>query len=171
MSGNLAHSETLEFPGGEPVSTLTADDRLEIENLQRLYAQATDGLGGQDEVAKAQSLATYERIFMPNVQITTSNTGAEPLTASSPQGWYDVVASALAHYTSTQHMIGTQVVTGDALGPHLESYLSAWHFEEDGSVQVFLGTYIDEIVRDGSTWKIASMNLRHTGSYTLPVRT
>ena len=134
--------------------------RLEIEDLARLYAKATDLIGTATTEQIAQGRAIYHRIFTPDVQIRTANTGGEPLTADGPDAWVDVVLSALRDYTGTQHLIGTQLVEIDGTTAHMESYLNAWHKNPDGSVFLFLGTYIDEVRRTDTGWQIYDMTLR-----------
>ncbi len=139
-------------------------DRLEIEQLQRLYARATDliGLGTDESIAEGRDI--YRRIFTPDVSIRTSNTGPDPLTAESPDGWAKVVQRALDIYTGTQHLIGTQLVMLDGDEARMESYVNAWHMFPDGRAYVFLGTYIDRVRRTEAGWRIYEMNLRHDSS-------
>jgi|TARA_B100000315_G_C14322736_1_gene471518 hypothetical protein len=143
---------------------LLVADRQDIERLRRLYAKATDLIGLAKPDAVAEGRAIYHRIFTPDVAITTSNTGQEPLTASGPDEWVDVVLKALSAYTGTQHMIGTQLVEVNGDEGEMESYLHAWHKNPDGSVYLFLGTYLDKVHRTFDGWQIYSMNLRHDTS-------
>ncbi|MEM7100908.1 MAG: nuclear transport factor 2 family protein [Pseudomonadota bacterium] len=144
-------------------------DVLEIENLRRLYAKATDliALGGHERVEGARAI--YHQIFTPDVDIKTSP-GPDALTANSPDQWVDVVADALEQYQSTQHMIGSQLVQLNGDQAHMESYLSAWHQRGDGSVMVFLGTYVDSVRKDRSGWQIHAMDLQRTMVYELPAQ-
>ena len=144
-------------------------DVLEIENLRRLYAKATDliALGGHENVEGARTI--YHQIFTPDVDIKTSP-GPDALIANSPDEWVDVVASALDEYRSTQHMIGSQLVQVNGDQAHMESYLSAWHQRPDNSVMVFLGTYVDSVRRDASGWQISAMDLQRTMVYNLPAQ-
>ena len=148
---------------------LTVEDRLEIEELRRLYAKATDliGLGSTAEVA--QGLNIYRQIFTEDVEIRTANAG-EPLTATGPQAWADVVESALSDYVATQHLIGTQLIAQGPPEVELESYLHAWHQRADNSIWVFIGTYFDKIRKTDQGWKIYDMTLRKVAGYELPAQ-
>ena len=145
----------------------SAEDRIAIEDLRRLYAQATDqiGIGTPDQVAAGR--ATYHRIFTQDVDIRTSP-GPNNLTAKGPDEWVDVVEGALGDYRATQHLIGTQLVELDGDSASMESYLSAWHQRPDGSVWVYLGTYIDQVRRTEAGWQIYDMELAQTIGYELP---
>lgn len=154
-----------------PTPTQLADIYA-IEQLQRLYAKATDTIGRGGEADIAAGRALYHRIYTPDVQIRTANTGGKPLTATGPDAWVDVVHSALKDYTGTQHLIGTQLVElGDAEGQAvrqeteqptaiMESYVNAWHKNADGSVYLFLGTYISKVRHSELGWQIFDMTLR-----------
>ena len=148
-------------------SLLAVKDRQEIEELRRLYGKATDAIGRDTPQDIELGRHIYHRIFTPDVKIRTSNTGADPLTASSPDGWVEVVHSALKDYTGTQHLIGTQIVVLDGDEARMESYLNAWHKNPDGTVYLFLGTYIDLVRRTPDGWRIYDMELRHDSSGTV----
>ncbi len=161
--------------------TITADivvrtcARQEIEYLRRLYAKATDLIGTGKAEAVAEGTAIYEQIFTPDVSVRTVG-GNRSLEATGPHAWADVVQKALADYTSTQHLIGTQLVDPLELESNvdgalqtglarLESYLQAWHEHHDGTVYVFLGTYEDYVRYDpASGWQIYNMTLTQTSS-------
>ena len=147
--------------------TRNVSDLLEIEYLQRHYARATDAIGRATEQDVATGRTLYHQIFTPDVKIRTSNTGADPLTASSPDEWVDVVYDALKDYTGTQHLIGTQVAELNGDEATLESYVNAWHKNSDGTVYYFLGTYIDKVRRTDKGWQIYDMNLRMDTSGTV----
>lgn len=155
-SGNTANRES----GAMTDRIAQAVDRQEIEYLRRLYGKATDTIGRATKEDVEAGRKIYREIFTPDVQIRTSNTGAEPLTASSPDSWVDVVYTALKDYTGTQHLIGTQLVELDGDEATMESYLHAWHKNPDGSVYLFLGTYIDKVRRTNQGWQIYDMTLR-----------
>ena len=144
-----------------------AADKQDIEELQRLYAKATDLIGKATDEDVAAGRAIYHRIFTPDVAITTSNTGADPLTAASPDEWADVVLDALRDYTGTQHLIGTQLVEVEGDAGSMESYLNAWHKNPDDTVYYFLGTYISDVKKTDVGWQIHHMNLRHDTSGTV----
>ena len=149
------------------MSLADAVDRQEIEYLRRLYAKATDAIGRGGDEDVAEGTAIYHQIFTADVTITTSNTGADPLTAASPDQWAEVVRDALSRYTGTQHLIGTQLVTLDGDEAYMESYVNAWHKNPDGTVYLFLGTYIDKVRRTEQGWQIYAMDLRHDTSGTV----
>ena len=139
---------------------MSVADHHEIERLQRLYAKATDtiGLATPDKIEEGRAI--YHRIYTDDVEIRTANTGNDPLTASGPDAWVDVVYDALKDYTGTQHLIGTQLAEVDGDEGVLESYLNAWHKNPDDTVYYFLGTYISKVRRTEAGWKIYDMTLR-----------
>ncbi len=153
--------------------------RIEIEQLRRQYALATDLIGTNEPGAVAQGAAIYERIFTPDVQIRTVG-GSVPFEATGPQAWVETVEGALEDYVATQHLIGTQLVTFDALEVNdaaviagsatMSSYLQAWHEHKDGHVWVFIGTYEDAVkfVPDIG-WQISAMTLREVSSERRPL--
>ena len=141
--------------------------RQEIEDLQRLYAKATDTIGLATESDVAAGRDIYHRIFTSDVSIRTSDTGADPLTAESPDEWVDVVYDALKDYTGTQHLIGTQLVRFEGDEARMESYVNAWHKNPDETVYYFLGTYISSVRKTDKGWQIYDMNLRHDTSGTV----
>ena len=139
------------------ITSAEAGDRLEIENLRRLYAKATDAIGRVEEADVEEGRAIYHRIFTPDVSIRT--VGESPLTAENPDEWVDVVYKALKDYTGTQHLIGTQLVTINGDEAYMESYVNAWHQYEDGRVFAFIGTYIDKVRKTERGWQIYDMTL------------
>lgn len=134
-------------------------DKHEIETLQRLYAKATDKLGKDSADLREEGRKIYHRIFTPDVKVRTADTG-DDLTADGPDGWAGVAENALKDYIGTQHLIGTQLAEVDGDQGQLESYLNAWHKNEDNSVYLFLGTYISKVRRYDDGWKIYDMTLR-----------
>lgn len=134
-------------------------DKHEIETLQRLYAKATDKLGMDSAEIREEGRKIYRRIFVPDVQVRTANTG-DDLVAEGPDGWAGVAETALKDYIGTQHLIGTQLTEVDGDQGEMESYLNAWHKNPDKSVYYFLGTYISKVRRYDDGWKIYDMTLR-----------
>ena len=145
--------------------------RLEIEYLRRLYAKATDLIGTGTTAAVAEGRAIYHRIFTEDAMIRAGSPD-DPLETQGPDGWVDIVIEALARYSSTQHLIGTQLVEIERIDvdsegalrsgqARMESYLQAWHENKpDGTVWVFLGTYHDKVrFTPGSGWRIYDMTL------------
>ena len=143
----------------------------EIEYLRRLYARATDQLGINTEASSAEGVATYRRIFTPDVTVRVTGEGTSPLNATGPDAWAKVATEALADYVATQHLIGTQLVeihsiefdeagnvtSGDA---SMSSYLQAWHAGNDDNVMLFIGTYHDKVrYTPGVGWQIYDMEL------------
>ena len=143
----------------------------EIEYLRRLYAVATDQLGINTKASIADGMATYRRIFAPDVAVRVTGAGTDPLSATGPEAWAKVANEALADYAATQHLIGTQlveihdiefdavgnIVSGDA---SMSSYLQAWHAGADDTVWVFIGTYYDKVrYSPGIGWQIYDMEL------------
>ena len=134
-------------------------DIQEIETLRRLYGKATDAIGRATDESVAEGTAIYHKIFTPDAKIITSG-GENSLKGTGPDEWADIVLKALRDYTGTQHLIGTQLVTIDGNEALMESYVNAWHKNPDGTVYIFLGTYIDKVKRTADGWKIYDMNLR-----------
>lgn len=128
----------------------------EIEYLRRSYARATDRIGENTEEAIADGRIVYHRIFTPDVSLRVSGAQISGDPAIGPDAWVDVVAGALAEFSVTQHLIGTQlvdiehfetnasgeIVSGSAT---MTSYLQAWHARPDNNVWLFLGTYHDKV--------------------------
>ena len=149
--------------------------RQEIEYLRRLYGAATDALGRwEDEASLAYGQSVYRRIFTASAEIRVAGSSVA-LTGKGPDAWVAVVKNALKDYETTQHLIGTQLVTfskvtfagdeivaGQAL---LTSYLHAWHAWPDRALRLVLGTYTDEVVYSPDVgWQIFDMTLAHTSS-------
>ena len=134
-------------------------DKHEIETLQRLYAKATDKLGTDSAEIREEGRKIYHKIFTPDVQVRTANTG-DDFVADGPDGWAGVAEGALEQYIGTQHLIGTQLTEVDGNEGHMESYLNAWHKFPDNTVYYFLGTYISKVRRYDEGWKIYDMTLR-----------
>lgn len=143
----------------------------EIETLRRLYARATDQIGLATEASIAEGRATYHRIFTPDVAIRTAGMAGEPLNATGPDRWVEVVLEALTPYAATQHLIGTQLVElqsleldagGAVTGGEatMTSYIQAWHATPANEVWVFIGTYHDKArLVPGTGWRIYDMTL------------
>ena len=154
---------------------LLALARQEIEYLRRLYGQATDALGKTGDAAARQfGIETYHRIFSDDVAVRVTGS-ATALSGTGPDAWVEVVTTALHDYSSTQHLIGTQVVTfndvefaddeivrGDAT---LSSYLHAWHVWPDRKLRLVMGTYTDKVRwQPENGWQIYDMTLDHTST-------
>jgi hypothetical protein len=143
----------------------------EIEYLRRLYARATDQLGINTKTSIAEGVATYRRIFTPDVTVRVTGEGTSPLGATGPDAWAKVATEALADFVATQHLIGTQLVeihsiesdeAGNVTGgdASMSSYLQAWHAGTDDSLMLFIGTYYDKVrYTPGVGWQIYDMNL------------
>lgn len=144
--------------------------RQEIEYLRRHYAYATDLLCEGTPEALAEGRVIYKRIFTPDVAITAGGADEISLSAKGPENWLDVVVQALAVHRVTQHLIGTQVVEIESLPDSsrpdrgratLRSHLQAWHEGRDGTLDIFIGTYYDEVrFVPGAGWQIARMHLQ-----------
>jgi len=149
--------------------------RMEIEYLRKMYAHATDLLGRiEDESGHEEAKRIYHRIFTQDVSVKVTGV-AQPLSGVGPDAWVDVVVHALGPYETTQHLIGSQLVTieraefggsptaivaGDA---SLKSYLQAWHVWPDDRLRVVMGTYFDQVVfTSGTGWQIKNMILEHS---------
>jgi hypothetical protein len=164
---------------------MTANDKVlykaaatqEIEYLRRLYARATDQLGINTQASIADAMATYRRIFTPDVSVRAGE-DTSPLTATGHDAWAKVATEALADYVATQHLIGTQLVeihsiefddaghvtSGEA---SMSSYLQAWHADADDNLMLFIGTYYDKVrFSSGVGWQIYDMELTRVSGET-----
>ena len=152
-----------------PVEMMVA--RQEIEYRRRLYGKATDLLGVNTPDAIAEGTAIYHEIFTEDANIVAGS-----LTGVGPDDWAEKVNNALAGFTATQHMLGTQLVTALDLGGYipghgptgataeLQSYLNALHESEPGgNILIVRGTYFDKLRWvPGKGWQIYDMNLVFT---------
>jgi len=147
--------------------------RQEIEYLRRLYCSATDALGRSgDGAARQYGIETYQRIFSDDVAIRVTGSAA-PHSGTGPDAWVSVVTRALQDYTSTQHLLGTQIVTFNALDIEdddivrgdatMTSYLQAWHVWPKRKLRAVMGTYTDRVRFTPQVgWQIYDMTLEHT---------
>ena len=146
--------------------------RQEIEYLRRLYAKATDLIGTNTESAVEEGRGIYHRIFTQDAMVRAGSEATGALERQGPDGWVDVVIEALDKYSSTQHLIGTQLVDIDHIDvdgagavtsgeASMESYMRAWHENKpEGTVWVFIGTYYDKVrYTPGVGWQIYDMTL------------
>lgn len=154
----------------------------QIEYLRKHYARATDQIGTNTEAGIAAGREVYRAIFTPDVTISASSgNDADVFRARGPDAWVDVAAAALAVFDSTQHLIGTQIVSidslpnGDGEGGHatMTSYLQAWHSDPDRVLDIYIGTYHDKVrYVPGKGWQIYDMHLEKVSgevtSKTLP---
>lgn len=134
-----------------------------IQELQHLYARATDLIGMADESSVAEGRAIYHRIFASNANIGAA--GIDPVIG--PNAWVDVVYNALKDYETTQHLIGTQLAEvaslpdadGEGGQATLLSYVQAWHSTAT-EVWLFLGAYKDKVIYNRKFgWQISEMML------------
>ena len=153
--------------------------KAQISELRRMYGKATDLLGaGKDhdhfggdeplstEIKHFMARNIYRRIFTEDATISASG-GA--LTGVGPDDWADKVAAALAPFSATQHMLGTQLVEIDEMpddegcggGATMQSYLNALHeFSPGGNIGIYRGTYFDKVRYTPEIgWQIYDMNL------------
>jgi hypothetical protein len=142
----------------------------DIEYLRRQYALATDQIGEGTAASIKAGTATYHRIFTPDATLRVASETISDV-STGPDEWVKVVTDALETYTSTQHLIGTQLVDicsldidadGQVTGGEatMSSYLQAWHAEGDERVWLFLGTYNDKVrFTPGLGWQIYDMSL------------
>lgn len=146
--------------------------RLDIQYLQQLYAKATDIIGTCTDAGVAEGRAIYHRIFTEDAMVRAGPRDGEQLVRQGPDGWVDVVIEALSQYSSTQHLIGTQIVEVESMDVdgqgavtagegRMESYLQAWHENRPaGTVWLFLGTYASMVrFTPGIGWQIYDMTL------------
>lgn len=149
--------------------------RQDIEYLRRWYARATDALGEVDNPdAQAGGLAVYQQIFTDSCDIQVTN-AQRPLRGKGWQAWSEIVTKELSQYASTQHLIGTQLVSFEAVEfdgdtvvagrANMSSYLHAWHMWPDRQMRLVIGTYSDTVVYTPHVgWQICAMTLAFTSS-------
>ena len=146
---------------------------LDIEYLQRLYAQATDLLGLTDPASISRGTSIYQNIFSQDLQASFYGSGIDTIQKSGINDWLELVTSSLGPMGPTQHLIGTQVVditelkiddTGNILKGEamMKSYLQAWHTLPDQKVWLALGTYYSKVRFSDGKWKIWQMDLELT---------
>ncbi len=154
--------------------------RQEIEHLRRWYALATDALG-QGGTMATRGRDIYRRIFAADAQISVRG-GQRDLDGTGPEAWAEIATDALAEYTATQHLIGTQVVVFKEVAfagspkavtdgvAEMSSYLQAWHAWPDSEVRVVIGSYEDSLrFRSGTGWQIDKMVLRYQSGERRPL--
>jgi len=139
--------------------------RQEIKELRHAYGIATDLIGSNTEAGIAEGRAIYHRIFTLKADMGAA--GVAP--SIGPDAWVEVVKTALAPYSATQHLIGTQYVTdlvlpgADGTGgkAHMSSYLQAWHSRANEDLWLFMGVYDEDLVwSPGAGWQINRMLLK-----------
>ena len=158
---------------GDPVAITVATQR--IEYLRKQYGLATDLIGSKLPENIEQGRAIYRAIFAPEVKISASNGGDGPtFDAVGADAWVDVVIHALQPFAVTQHLIGTQLVTIDALpdsdgmggSASMVSYVQAWHADPGKFVDIFIGTYRDKVAFDSHIgWQIIEMRLEKVSGH------
>jgi len=158
---------------GDPAAITVATQQ--IEYLRKQYGLATDLIGSKVLENIEEGRAIYRAIFAPEVKISASNGGDGPtLDAVGPDAWVDVVVRALQPFAVTQHLIGTQLVTIDALpdsdgvggSASMISYVQAWHAAPGKFVDTFIGTYRDKVAFDPHVgWHIIEMRLEKVSGH------
>jgi len=143
--------------------------RQQIMALRNAYGVATDLIGKKTPSEIEAGRAIYRRIFTPDASIGAATVES----VTGPDAWVDIVKNALATYTRTQHLIGTQYITGLTLpddagaggSAHMSSYLQAWHSDAKDELWLFMGTYEDDVVWTAEHgWQIRSMILHQTAT-------
>jgi hypothetical protein len=161
---NDGAGRTTFFGGLEQESADATLARLRIRELRHAYAIATDLIGTDVAANVDRGTAIYHQIFAHDAQIGAD--GIEPVTG--PDAWVQVVLRALKPYSTTQHLIGTQYITGlrlpDAAGAagraQMTSYLQAWHSKPSDEVWLYMGTYEDDLGFSAERgWQITRMML------------
>lgn len=143
--------------------------RQQIMELRHAYGIATDQIGRNtpDEIEAGRAI--YRRIFTADASIGAAGVDS----VNGPDAWVDIVKKALAPYNATQHLIGTQYITGLVLpdrsgaggSARMSSYLQAWHSKADGHLWLFMGTYEDDLVwTDAHGWQIRAMILKQVAA-------
>lgn len=143
--------------------------REQIKDLRHAYGVATDLIGRNIPTDIEAGRAIYHRIFTADAVIGAATVE----TVTGPDAWVDIVATALEPYNATQHLIGTQYITGltlpDADGKggsaHMTSYLQAWHAKANKDLWLFMGTYEEDLVYSAARgWQIRTMILHQVSA-------
>jgi len=146
--------------------------RMEIEYLRRRYARACDLICQNSAESMTAGTVIFRQIFTPDAEIIVSIDDEIVLRGSGPEEWARIVFEALCNtFEATQHLIGTQLVDilslpGDDDGSGkavMSSYLQAWHARANGVLDIFIGTYHDQVqFTKGLGWQISHMRLVRT---------
>lgn len=147
-------------PPGGSVAT-----EAQIAKLTSCYAHGTDAIGRGD---LQDGKDIYQPCFTANAEVEvyfpgTPWNGPPSFETVGANSWADFVSSVFTAngYTSTQHLMGTiDVDLVDGAHAKMTSYLHATHVVSDGTIDVANGTYEDEVIRVGGTWKIKKRTLK-----------
>jgi hypothetical protein len=163
------HSNDREDHQGHHRAIQETVARQQIMELRHAYGMATDLIGKNTPNEIEAGRAIYRRIFTKDASIGAATVES----VTGPDAWVDIVKKALAPYNRTQHLIGTQYITGltfpDHAGnggsAHMSSYLQAWHSNAEDDLWLFMGTYEDDLVwtREHG-WQIRTMILHQTSA-------
>lgn len=162
------------------------DDEAAIRRLSHNYALGTDAIGvgnfttglGHDAAA---GIPFYEETFTADFvfKLFLAGNPNPVVTVTGIPQWATFVKNAFegSKYRATQHLLGT-VVVDLAPGNHtasMSSYLTATHVRPPAASSdnlernsIFVGTYVDRVVRNRGEWRIAERALRQTVSYWVP---
>lgn len=70
-----------------------------------------------------------------------------------------------AGYVRTSHQLSNQTMSFTSTDSvHVKSYLSAWHFKEDGSIVAGVGVWEVDLARNGEGWLITNEKLSIVGA-------
>jgi len=124
-----------------------ADDRLAIRDVMALYARFVD----------EKAFDRFRALFDETLEVT--GFGAEPLVG--PDAWLELVEGTLAHYGSTQHMLGVVLAEVDGDMARARTDLQAIHVHLPPKTGLFTlwGTYHTEMARRDAGWRIVRHRL------------
>lgn len=146
-------------PGGTVVA------EAQISKLTTCYAHGTDAIGrgdvqeGKDIYVPCFTADAEVEVYFPG----TPWNGPPSFATVGTDSWADFVSSVFTTngYTSTQHLMGTiDVNITDGAHATMTSYLHATHVLANGTIDVANGTYEDDVIREGGTWKIKRRTLK-----------
>ena len=122
-------------------------DRLAVGDVIIKYGTSVD----------ARDLVRYATCFTDDVVVTGFSGGEQ----RGLKPYVEWVASALARFSKTQHLIGNQEITVTGDTAYMRSYVQATHVLADDETKLLIlwGIYVDDLVRTSDGWKIKNHHL------------
>lgn len=164
QGGVAAQSSTAQQAEERPPAEERWLAQQEIQELMRLYAQATDLIAADSSANEAQVESTYRRIFTEDAAIGVR----AQMSVSGPSAWLEFVKASSSTLRGTQHLIGSQVVEIKSL-PNAEghggeaamtSYLAATRVGVGGEISRVVGTYFATATyTPGTGWQLSELTL------------
>ena len=162
--GVAAQSSTAQPAEERPPAEQRWLAQQEIQELMRLYAQATDLIAADSSANEAQVESIYRRIFTEDAPIGVRG----QMSVSGPSAWLEFVKASSSALRGTQHLIGSQIVEIKSL-PNAEghggeaamtSYLHATRVGAGGEISRVVGTYFATVTHAPETgWQLSELTL------------